>query len=65
MTTRLTANKRRIRTRIGPRSAGRLITPEQFVLRLSRLLAKAGDWSRGRCGQRTRDQNPPTGGANG
>jgi len=27
---RLTANRRRIHTRIGPRSAGRLMTPEQF-----------------------------------
>jgi Uma2 family endonuclease len=33
-----------------------------FVLPLSRLLAKADDWPRGR---RTRDQNPPTGGTNG
>ncbi|MFI5454638.1 MAG: Uma2 family endonuclease [Isosphaerales bacterium] len=36
-----------------------------FVLPLSRLLAKADDWSRARRSRRTRGQNPPTGGTNG
>jgi Uma2 family endonuclease len=36
-----------------------------FVLPLSRLLAKANDWSRARHGRRTRDPNPPAGGTDG
>jgi len=67
---RLTANKRRIRTRIGPRLAGRLMTAQTdllpgFVLPRSRPLAKADDWSRARRSRRTRDHHPPTGGTNG
>jgi len=70
---RLTANKRRIRTRIGPRLAGRLMTAQTdllpgFVLPLSRLLAKADQWKRPpkpRKPEQSPKPDPPAGGSDG